>query len=264
MLRTKTPDFERRMVIKMKILLWAECQKLRRSSMVLFTVFAAVLVAVIVFIGGNAAGYELKYTDDIGWYMTVTQAWATMFVIPAVIALFGSYMICREEQDDTIKLLRLIPVSETKLTAAKMIVTFIFSIFVYLLLFVITLISEAVLHFSALSAGMVLGFLKMYLLEGIGVFLAVSPIIAIVPYMKKSYWLALVLAEIYSFAGLFMSMSGTLKTFYPISAVLGVSGYYETAIRNRVGSIIILLLCGCFSVFILRGLNHSRKEGGNL
>ena len=48
--------------------------------------------------------------------MTMVQPWATLLVIPAVIALLGSYMVCREEQDDTMKTLRLIPVNEVKLT----------------------------------------------------------------------------------------------------------------------------------------------------
>ena len=108
----------------MKILIWAECKKLRRSNIVFLTVFAVVMIAVILFIGGKSI--------DSGF--------------PAVIALLGSYMICREEQEDTVNLLRLIPVSETKLAVAKMIVTFVFSILIYLLLFALTFLTEAVLH----------------------------------------------------------------------------------------------------------------------
>ena len=106
-------------------------------------------------------------------------------------------------------------------------------------------------------------FLKMYLLEGIGVFFAVSPIIAIVPYLKKSYWLALLLAEIYSFAGLFMSMSNTLKTFYPITAIFGISGYYETTIQDYFCSLGILILCGCISAILLKNLNHRQRKTAN-
>lgn len=240
----------------MRILLWAEFQKLRRSNIIFFTIFATVFAAVVVFI---AAYNDSFTTDTVGWYMTIAQVWGTMLVLPAVIALLGSYMICREEQDDTIKSLQLIPVSETNLTAAKMIVAFLFSILIYLLLFSITFLTEAFMHFSDLSAGMVFKFLKMYLLEGAGVFCAVSPIIAIVPYLKKSYWLSLVLAEIYSFAGLFMSMSKTLKTCYPITAVFGVSGYYDTTVQNWICSFFVLLLCGCLSALLLNGLSHKRN-----
>ena len=159
----------------MRILLWAEFQKLRRSNIIMFTIFSTILIAVIVLISGVTTVSEEQLTTAMpGWYMTITQVWATMFVLPAVIALLGSYMICREEQDDTLKSLRLIPVNETKLTTAKMIVALVFSMLVYLLLFMITFVTEAILHFSDLSMAMFSEFLKMYLLEGIGVFFTVS------------------------------------------------------------------------------------------
>ena len=88
----------------MRILLWAEFQKLRRSNIIMFTIFSTILIAVIVLISGVTTVSEEQLTTAMpGWYMTITQVWATMFVLPAVIALLGSYMICREEQDDTLK-----------------------------------------------------------------------------------------------------------------------------------------------------------------
>ena len=44
-------------------LLWAERQKLRRSSIVLLTIFATVLVAIVVFIGGNSMDLEGQYIE---------------------------------------------------------------------------------------------------------------------------------------------------------------------------------------------------------
>ncbi len=245
----------------MRKMLWAEWRKLRRSSIILLTIFATVLIAFIVFVAGRETTVDGFYLDDAGWYMTMVQPWATMFILPAIIAMLGSYMICREEQDDTLKSLLLIPVSETALTTAKMIVTFVLSVLIFLLLFAITFTTELILHGSDLSVGMALNFFKSYLLEGIGVFLAVSPIISVVSYTKKSYWLALLLAEIYSFAGLFMSMSNLTKTFYPITALMGVAGYYETTLINLIESVLVLLLCGCFSIFILVLHRHNGKGG---
>lgn len=243
----------------MKELLWAEKQKLRHSKIIWITVFAVIMVTVIVFAQGQFVFNGSRYVDGAGWFMTASQSLATFYVLPAVIALLGSYMICREEQEDTMKSLQLIPVNETKLTAAKMIVSLIFSILIYLLLFIITFSVEAILHFQSLSIGLVLGFLKTYLLDGLGIFLAISPIIALVAKMKKGYWLALVFAEIYSFAGLFASMSATLKALYPITAVFNISGYYETVTLNWIYSVFVLLLCGGFSALILRNLNHKKK-----
>ena len=118
----------------MRTMLWAEWRKLRRSSILLITILATVLIALIVLVAGREATVEGFYLRDAGWYMTMVQPWATMFVLPAIIAMLGSYMICREEQDDTLKSLLLIPVNETALTAAKMAVTFVMSILIYLLL----------------------------------------------------------------------------------------------------------------------------------
>lgn len=233
-------------------LLWAECQKLRRLNIVWVTVFATVMVSVIVFAEGQTVYDGSRQIDIAGWYMSVVQPWATFFALPAVLALLGSYMICREEQEDTIKSLRLIPVNETKLTAAKMMVAFVFSILLYLLLFIITFSVEAAYHIRELSASMVLNFLKAYFLDGLGIFLAISPIIALMPHIKKGYWLGLVFTEIYAFAGLFASMSNTLKACYPITAVFTISGYYDASASQIIMSCISLLACGLLSVFILK------------
>lgn len=243
----------------MKILLWAELKKLRRSNLVWISIFATVMVASVVFMDGCATYNGPRNIDKAGWYMTMGQPFATIFVLPAVISLLGSYMICREEDEDTLKSLLIIPIDPAKLTLAKMIITFIFSIFIYLFLFSITVLVESILHFSDLSVEMVLGFLKIYFLQGVFIFLAISPIIALVAYMKKGCWVALVLTEMYSFAGLFMSMSNTLKMIYPITAAFGASGYYETTTQNLMVSLMVLLFCGVIAVMILKGIRYSEK-----
>ena len=255
----------------MRTLLWAEYKKLRRSSIVWIAIFATVMIAVIVFAEGQSihngpdVQYGLKtvhegsrYIENAGWYMDEAQPLATFFVLPAVIALLGSYMICREEEDDTMKSLRLIPVNETKLTIAKMMITFAFSVLLYLLLFAITFLTEAVLHFSDLSADLVFSCIKEYLGDGIGVFLAISPIVACVARVKKGYWLALIFTEIYSCAGLFAGMSGILLILYPINAVFNLSGYHITTSGKRITSIAVLALCGCLSALVLTGLKKRK------
>lgn len=256
----------------MRKLLWAECRKLRRSHMVWITIFATGMIAAIVFAGGldvysgPEVHYGLKsvqdgmrYLDNAGWYMDEAQPWATYFVLPAVIALLGSYMICREEEEDTLKSLRLIPVDEGKLTAAKMLIAFVFSVFLYLLLFAITFLTEAALHGAALSAKLILTTLREYFLDGVGVFLAVSPIIALSARIKK-YWLALIFAEVYSMAGLFAGMVSAIKSIYPIGAVFNLSGYNITTPGKRAVSAAVLLLCGCLSVLLLKRTGARQEE----
>lgn len=235
----------------MKELIWAEHQKLRRSKIVLVAIFAVIMVAIIVFTQGQFSFGEKRYIDDEGWFMNAAQSLATFFVLPAVIALFGSYMICREEQEDTIKSLRLIPISEAKMTIAKLLITFAFSVLFYLLLFGITFLVEVILHFRGLSIKMILSFFKIYLLDGIGIFFAIAPVIAVVSRIKKGYWLALIFTVIYSFAGLFTSISDVLSACYPITATFNISGYYSATFGEIIISLMSLFFCGLFSVLIL-------------
>ena len=83
----------------MGLLLWAERRKLRRSKILWIAGFATVMVALIVFAQGQFAFYDSRYIDGAGWFMTAAQSLATFYVLPAIIALLGSYMICREEQE---------------------------------------------------------------------------------------------------------------------------------------------------------------------
>lgn len=234
-------------------LLWAECQKLRRSKIVWIAVFATVMVAVIVYAEGCFTYYDMRYIDNAGWYLTAVQSLGTFFVLPAVISLLGSYMICREEQEDVLKSLRLIPINESRLTAAKMMICLLFSVLIYFLLFAAAFSVEAALHFSDLSADMTLRYSKIYLLDGIGVFLAILPMIALVARVKKGYWLALVFTEIYSFAGLFAGMSRTFSVYYPVTAVFHCSGYYAASPLETAGSLVALLVCVGCSALVLNG-----------
>lgn len=242
----------------MKELIWAEHQKLRRSKIVLVAIFAVIMVAIIVFTQGQFSFGEKRYIDDAGWFMNAAQSLATFFVLPAVIALLGSYMICREEQEDTIKSLRLIPISEAKMTIAKLLITFAFSVLFYLLLFGITFLVEVILHFRGLSIKMILSFFKIYLLDGIGIFFAIAPVIAVVSRIKKGYWLALIFTVIYSFAGLFTSISDVLSACYPITATFNISGYYSATFGEIIISLMSLFFCGLFSVLILISKKQSK------
>lgn len=57
----------------MKELLWAERQKLHRSKMIWITIFATIMIAVIVFAQGQFIFNGSRYVDKAGWFMTAAQ-----------------------------------------------------------------------------------------------------------------------------------------------------------------------------------------------
>ncbi|HEO7285626.1 TPA: ABC transporter permease [Streptococcus agalactiae] len=243
----------------MKTLLLAEYKKLHRSKLIFLLVFALIMTLGVVFLQGQFTFSGEKYIDTFGWYILQVHSLTTYFVLPSLIALFGGYIICREEQEDVLKSLKLIPIDESNMITAKMIITLLGSIFVYLILFMVSLIIEAVLHLNAVNMSEVVHYFVVYVLTGIGVFMAISPIIAFVGLVKRSYWIALIIAEIYSFIGIFFASKEVVRAIYPISSVFVLSGLYKTPVMELLISIIVNIGCCFISHRILKKMRVRKK-----
>ena len=243
----------------MKTLLLAEYKKLHRSKLIFLLVFALMMTLGVVFLQGQFSFGGKKYIDTFGWYILQVQSLTTYFVLTSLIALFGGYIICREEQEDVLKSLKLIPIDESNMITAKMVITLLGSIFVYLILFMVSLIIEAVLHLNAVNMSEVVHYFVVYVLTGIGVFMAISPIIAFVGLVKRSYWIALIIAEIYSFIGIFFASKEVVRAIYPISSVFVLSGLYKTPVMELLISIIVNIVCCFISHRILKKMRVRKK-----
>ena len=242
----------------MQILLLAEYKKLHRSKLMFLLVFALVMTLGVVFLQGQFSFGGKKYIDTFGWYILQVQSLTTYFVLPSLIALFGGYIICREEQEDVLKSLKLIPIDERNMITAKMIITLLGSIFIYLILFMVSLIIEAILHLDAVNMSELVHYFVVYILTGIGVFMAISPIIALVGLVKRSYWIALIIAEIYSFIGIFFASKEIARAVYPISSVFVLSGVYETSAIEIMLSIIVNIFCCLIAYKVLNQISITK------
>ena len=129
-----------------------------------------------------------------------------------------------------------------------------------LLLFTITCLTELFLHGTALSFPLILRMFLQYLSNGIGVFFAVSPLIAFCAFRKNGQWAALIVTEIYSIGGLFAAISDPYRTYYPIAAIFQFSGYYPATLKNRLLSVMILISCGMFTFFFLWMCQKCKRE----
>ena len=188
----------------MQVMIWTELKKLRRSRMLLVALFGLCMVLVIVTAQGFFAGGNEAYGMEPEWYLTGVQSLGTMYALPGIIALFGSYIICRESQEDVLKSLLLIPVNMGKMVVAKVMVILVFSVGTYLVLFLAAFAVEMAFHAQVLTAAIFWHYLKIYLVDGICVFFAVLPIICFITEKKLDYWLSLLAAEVYSFITIFV------------------------------------------------------------
>lgn len=105
----------------------------------------------------------------------------------------------------------------------------------------------------------VVHYFVVYVLTGIGVFMVISPIIALIGLVKRSYWIALIIAEIYSFVGIFFASKEILRAIYPISSVFILSGAYETSAIEIMISIIVNTFCCLIAYKILNKISISKK-----
>ena len=244
----------------MKTLLLVEYKKLHRSKLIFMIIFAFIMTLGVIFLQGQFSYGDKKYIDTFGWYILQVHSLTIYFVLPSLIALLGGYIICREEQEDVLKSLKLIPIDEKNMIAAKMIITLLGSILIYILLFMATLVIEIILHPNAININDVVRYFIVYILTGVTVFIVTSPIIALVGLIKKSYWIALIVAEIYSFVGIFFAASEIVRAIYPISSVFVLSGVYKTSMLEFAISVLVNFGCCFISYKILKGMKVGKKK----
>ena len=89
--------------------------------------------------------------------------------------------------------------------------------------------------------------------------MAISPIIAFIGLVKRSYWIALIIAEIYSFIGIFFASKEVVRAIYPISSVFVLSGLYKTPVMELLISIIVNIGCCFISYRILKKMRVRKK-----
>lgn len=236
--------------------MWAELRKLRRSRILGVAVFGLVMVLFIVAAQGVFAGSDELYSLEPEWFLTGLQSLGTLYALPGIVALLGGYIICRENQDDVLKSLLLIPINTGKMLLAKIFLIFIFSVGIYLFMFIVAFLVELMMHAQMLTLTICLHYLRIYLLDGIGVFLSTLPIICIVIERKQGYWVSLLLAEIFSFLTIFVGNLGCIAKLYPLVATFTISGYYESSPEERMISVFSMVLCIAISGYMLYKMNQ--------
>lgn len=220
----------------MLTLVLMEFKKLKRSR-ILYTVLGTMF---LFYLCAAAQGIKSNYSAEKLMYEILV--YATFLIVPALFSLLGSYMISREAQEDTLKSLLIVPVSRDKLVYVKLLSTLIIGLLLLLFLFIFTLIGVWTIHRDQITVVFIVANLKKYLLQAIGCFAAVLPIIIRTTRMKNGYLLSVLFAEIYAFTGL-IAASSKYRNVYPISAVLGFSGVEPTTGSGYLICCSSLLVC---------------------
>lgn len=192
-------------------LVQAEFMKIRRQKFILFTLLASLLVPVpwsIVCIRDHL-GFQQLFQGML--------VYGGLLFLPCVLCIAAATLFYREEDCDTLKNILVVPVSKTALILAKMVLLLILSFaYCFLSLFVCVLLSGFLLDSGLAEFG--IAAVQDTFLLALLVFLAVTPMIAVILLFKKGYIFAVILSFVYVIASFAVLLVG-VRVMFPMMAV---------------------------------------------
>jgi bacitracin transport system permease protein len=189
-------------------LILCEFAKIKRQRFILFSILAACLFPIP--LTALVAKDSLKFEQLFKLVVT----FGDFLLLPCVLSIVASILFFMERDSDMLKNLMTVPVSKTKLVAAKLSV----------LLIVAVLYSIAGLGATVIG-GLVVGAvdgiafkLGLSAVLGMMLFVSVLPVVILIVYLNKSYIFSILIAFMYSIFTFGISL--TMLNFAPTNALL--------------------------------------------
>lgn len=159
-------------------------------------------------------------------------------IFPMCITLLAGYIIAREERDDTLKSILVVPVSYRSLLWGKLFVCALLSLLLGFASAVFTVAANLLMGFPGLSAASVLQTFVQIILNCLFLYIAVMPVIAAAARIPNGPMIGTIVAFAYGYGGMFAA--GNIINIYPITASMGLIRYrsYDEAVHWNMG------LCG--------------------
>ena len=154
-------------------------------------------------------------------------------IFPMCITLLAGYIIAREELDDTLKSILVVPVSYCSLLWGKLLVCALLSLFLGLVSAVFTVAANLLMGFPGFSAASVLQTFVQMILNCLFLYVAVMPVIAAAARIPNGHMIGTIVAFAYGYGGMFAAENMTLASIYPITASMGLIRYrsYDEAVH---------------------------------
>lgn len=169
----------------MSTLIKVEILKLKRYNILILgvcTTFGTVMIAVYQAWSMRFYGMDFSGIADFVLWDGLT------LLMPFTIALIGGFILKRELTDHTLPAVLMVPVSESKLLAAKLIITAIVTEFLVLFEYIMTIGAAFMLGVGGSITGiLLLSYFFKFMLIGLTTFIAVLPLFVVTAYFRKGY-----------------------------------------------------------------------------
>lgn len=187
-----------------------EFKKLKGSSMLWIGLGGCFILPLM------ALGINLSSPGEFTWIEYVSQnLWPQIILLwPCIFGVFGSYIFCRENIENTYKNLLIIPVGRIQLAVAKMLVMLVSIISMSLITYILNLSGAfigVVVTFTEFIEG-----LQIYLLAGVLMFACILPVMFVSIVVKKSFLLSICIIIVYSLVSFLASWIAPLAALLPI------------------------------------------------
>lgn len=206
----------------MATIIKTEFMKLKRYH-ILWAGFALMLLSVLLTlftsIANDGSVWDFAYLSE----QVIKNNMSMIF--PMCITLIAGYIISREQKDDTLKNIQVVPISFNRLLTGKLLVCGVLSLLYGVVCTVFTLVAEIFVGFPGFTMALAWQALIQITICNFFLYLAVLPIIVLTSKASGGFLVGVVIAFVYGYGGMFAAGSMTLANFYPITAILGLIGY---------------------------------------
>lgn len=234
-------------------LLQTELLKLKRSKMVLISVLGSAVAPFIVVVASyfhmetNNSGPFITFTD----LFTETNLYTVLLIGVPLYGVVSAYLFNREYVEDTLKNLLTIPVSRTSLIISKLMILFIWIMFLTFIAWGLTLGLGVLGQFQGLTLILIVKSLGSFMTGGVLLFILSTPIVFVAVVMKNYvptiiFTIVITLINIMSanseHRGLFPwaatcdIANATLQSTYP--AAVSYTAIFSTSIIGLIATIV--------------------------
>ncbi|WP_066193474.1 MULTISPECIES: ABC transporter permease [Gracilibacillus] len=162
-------------------LLWTECLKLKRSSMLLISILGATVAPFVVVV----ASYISEETILFDQLFFQVNLYTVLIIGVPLYGVVTTYLFHREYTENTLKNLLTIPVSRLSFMVSKMMLLFIWISLLTALAWCLTAGIGLLLQFDGWSTSLLLASLQQFVTGGVLLFILSTPIIFVTLVMKN-------------------------------------------------------------------------------
>ncbi len=229
----------------------SELKKLKRLKILSIGIISIVLSHIISIIQLTARSQEKVHFSnllDMNIWNNVT------IILPFTLTLIGGYIINKEQIEDTQKNILVVPIKWSRVIGAKMIIIFIYSLFLALFNSILLICTGFILRCSDINMNSIMEAIIYLVIMQICTYIGVLPIILFFSKTRGKYIWGTLFSMLLGVMGVFIS-NGKLVNWHPITTGFSIISYrmgndlYLNKVYSSVAIIIYIMLSAIIYIF---------------